>query len=125
MKLGFNLGFTVRESLGHSFFTAVLATQAGIEKLSNLRVLLMSNNRVKDWAEIEKLAGNTKLEELLFIGNPLVPMPGTPEYRLEVSIQDSGSCLQPDMIVFRQQACKFPMVRVVSSIGHGNAVDST
>ncbi len=60
--------------------------QAGVKKLLNLRVLLMSNNKVKDWAEISKLGSNAKLEELLLIGNPLVPMPGSPEYRLEVQI---------------------------------------
>jgi hypothetical protein len=30
--------------------------QAGIEKLSGLEVLYMSNNKVRDWAEIDKLA---------------------------------------------------------------------
>lgn len=59
--------------------------QVGIERLPNLRVLFMSNNRVKDWAEVERLSGNTKLEELLLIGNPLTPPTGTPEYRLEAS----------------------------------------
>jgi Leucine-rich repeat (LRR) protein len=30
--------------------------QAGVEKLSGLEVLYMSNNKVRDWAEIDKLA---------------------------------------------------------------------
>lgn len=59
--------------------------QVGIERLPNLRMLFMSNNRVKDWAEVERLSGNTKLEELLLMGNPLTPPTGTPEYRLEAS----------------------------------------
>jgi hypothetical protein len=34
----------------------ILLLQAGIEKLSGLEVLYMSNNKVRDWAEIDKLA---------------------------------------------------------------------
>ena len=45
--------------------------QNGIEKLGNLRVLLMSNNKIASWAEIDRLAGLGKLEDLLLIGNPL------------------------------------------------------
>ena len=57
--------------------------QAGIDRLPNLQVLLMSNNKVKDWSEIERLSGNPKLEDLLLMGNPLTPATGTPEYRIE------------------------------------------
>ena len=57
--------------------------QAGIDRLPNLRVLLMSNNKIKDWSEVERLSGNAKLEELLLMGNPLVPATGTSEYRIE------------------------------------------
>lgn len=45
--------------------------QAGIEKLPNLRVLYMSNNKVRDWAEIERLAALEHLEELLLLNNPV------------------------------------------------------
>lgn len=34
----------------------ILRVQAGIEKLSGLDVLYMSNNKVRDWAEIDQLA---------------------------------------------------------------------
>ncbi len=61
-----------------------VGVQAGIEKLVNLRVLWMSNNKVKDWGELDRLAANVRLEELLLIGNPLNPTPGSPEYRIEV-----------------------------------------
>ncbi len=57
--------------------------QTGIDRLPNLRVLLMSNNKLKDWSEVERLSGNGKLEELLLMGNPLAPPTGTPEYRIE------------------------------------------
>ncbi len=46
----------------------------------------MSNNKVRDWAELDRLAANACLEELLLLGNPFNPAPGTPEYRMEVKI---------------------------------------
>lgn len=65
--------------------------QAGIEKLTALRVLWMSNNKVKDWAELDRLVGNSHLEELLLLGNPLLPPPGSPEYRVEVHWLTEGA----------------------------------
>lgn len=51
----------------------------------------MSNNKIKDWTEVERLNGNSKLEELLLMGNPLTPATGTPEYRIEAgALQHSG-----------------------------------
>jgi dynein light chain 1 len=44
---------------------------AGIERCSRLRVLYASNNKIKDWAEIERLAGLEHLEDLLLLGNPV------------------------------------------------------
>jgi len=67
--------------------------QAGIDRLPNLQVLLMSNNRVKDWSEIERLSGNAKLEDLLLMGNPLTPATGTPEYRIEADPHALASVL--------------------------------
>jgi len=43
----------------------------GIASLKKLRVLYMSNNKVKDWVELERLAELPELEDLLFVGNPL------------------------------------------------------
>ena len=63
--------------------------QAGIEKLEVLRVFYASNNRIRDWVEIDVLAKCSSLQELVMMGNPLVPAPGTPEYRTEVC---SPSC---------------------------------
>lgn len=57
--------------------------QAGIDRLPNLRMLLMSNNKIRDWSEVERLSGNVKLEELLLMGNPMTPATGTAEYRIE------------------------------------------
>lgn len=62
--------------------------QGGIEKLSNLRVLYMSNNKIASWAEVDRLAALDKLEDLLLAGNPLYndyrDNNATSEYRIEV-----------------------------------------
>lgn len=34
-------------------------------------MLTLSNNKVKDWAELERLVALPALEELLLVGNPL------------------------------------------------------
>jgi dynein light chain 1 len=63
--------------------------QSGIEKLVNLRVLYISNNKISSWAEVDKLAVLDKLEDLLLAGNPLYndykENNATSEYRIEVS----------------------------------------
>ena len=58
--------------------------QSGLERMGALRVLYLSNNKVKEWPEVERLAANGALAELVLMGNPLVPVPGTDEYRYEV-----------------------------------------
>jgi hypothetical protein len=40
----------------------------GVNALKKLRVLYMSNNLVKDWAEFNKLQDMPNLEDLLFVG---------------------------------------------------------
>ncbi|KAK2078331.1 hypothetical protein QBZ16_004200 [Prototheca wickerhamii] len=62
---------------------------AGVEKARGLRVLYASNNRIKDWAEVDRLAALPDLEDLLLLGNPIhqeaVALAGsTQSYRLEV-----------------------------------------
>jgi len=44
---------------------------SGIEKLTNLRVLYMSNNPIKEWGEIDKLAGLPNLEDVLLVNTAL------------------------------------------------------
>ena len=48
----------------------------------------MSNNRVKDWGEVDRLTALPALEELLLVGNPLhtdfKDRGALPEFRLEV-----------------------------------------
>uniref|UniRef100_A0A8C6IMA4 NXF1/2/3/5-like leucine-rich repeat domain-containing protein n=1 Tax=Melopsittacus undulatus TaxID=13146 RepID=A0A8C6IMA4_MELUD len=43
----------------------------GIHVMKKLKVLYMSNNLVKDWAEFVRLAELPLLEDLVFVGNPL------------------------------------------------------
>ncbi|PKU37380.1 hypothetical protein llap_12317 [Limosa lapponica baueri] len=43
----------------------------GIRVMKKLKVLYMSNNLVKDWAEFVRLAELPLLEDLVFTGNPL------------------------------------------------------
>lgn len=51
-------------------------------------MLFLSNNRLKDWSEVERLAGMDQLEDLLLVGNPLYnearDSNATAEYRVEV-----------------------------------------
>jgi dynein light chain 1 len=64
--------------------------QAGIEKCSRLRVLYASNNRIKDWGEVDRLSALAELEELLLVGNPLYnewkENGALPQYRIEVRL---------------------------------------
>ena len=43
----------------------------GTHVMKELKILYMSNNLVKDWAEFVKLAELPCLEDLVFVGNPL------------------------------------------------------
>jgi dynein light chain 1, axonemal len=65
--------------------------QAGVEKAPLLRVLYASNNKIRDWAEVDRLVALTRLEDLLLIGNPLHndyrDRGALPEYRIEVDTQ--------------------------------------
>ena len=67
-----------------------LSKKAGLEKLVNLRVVYCSNNKLKDWAEVDRLKVLPALEELLLAGNPLhieyKDRQALPDYRLEVII---------------------------------------
>ncbi len=66
----------------------VCVTQNGVEKLVNLKVLLMSNNKVSSWGDVERLAALPSLEDLLLVGNPLYndykDRNELSEYRVEV-----------------------------------------
>jgi hypothetical protein len=59
------------QQLTHISFPPPAHVQSGVEKLSNLRVLFMSNNKLASINEIDKLSGLEKLEDLLLVGNPV------------------------------------------------------
>jgi len=43
----------------------------GLLPLTNLEVLYMAHNSIKDWAEVQKLATLPNLREVIFLGNPI------------------------------------------------------
>jgi Leucine-rich repeat (LRR) protein len=45
-----------------------IATLDGLAACANLQVLYISNNRIADWGELDKLAGLAHLREVLFLG---------------------------------------------------------
>lgn len=63
----------------------------GIEKLSNLRVLYLGNNKVRDWSEVDRLSSLDKLDDLLLRGCPLYEdnANNIATYRIEVTFTAS------------------------------------
>lgn len=43
----------------------------GIEKLQKLKVFYASNNKIKDWTEVARLANLPLLEDVVLRGNPI------------------------------------------------------
>lgn len=56
----------------------------GLSVLTNLSVLYMSNNLIKNWAELDKLAGLSNLRDVLFVGNPIYDDMSREQSRIEV-----------------------------------------
>lgn len=56
----------------------------GLSKLTKLQELFISNNNISDWSELEKLAANTELRDILLVGNPICNDMSKEEYRIEV-----------------------------------------
>lgn len=48
-----------------------IASLDGLSSLTNLTTLYMSNNAIKNWAELDKLACLPNLRDVLFVGNPM------------------------------------------------------
>lgn len=73
--------------------STIVVLQGGIEKLSNLKTLLMSNNKVASWSEIDRLGTLPALEDLLLVGNPLYndykDNNALADYRIEVGTCES------------------------------------
>lgn len=65
----------------------VIEKLTGLDKLAKLKVLYLANNRVKEWAEVERLAALSGLEDLLLKGNPIcddATKESASQYRIEV-----------------------------------------
>lgn len=57
----------------------------GVNVLKALKVLYMSNNLVKDWAEFNRLQEIPLLEDLLFINNPICENMDVESWRSQVT----------------------------------------
>jgi len=63
----------------------VIQKLSGVEALNKLKVLYMSNNQIASYDELERLDGLNKLEDVLFLGNPIHTAAESDEsYRLSV-----------------------------------------
>ena len=79
----------VAETLEELGYRRLIERLTNIDKLPKLRVLYMSNNKLENFKELDKLAGLQSLAELLLVGNPLHASAEKPdelgcEYRIEV-----------------------------------------
>lgn len=62
-----------------------IASLEGLQCLVNLSTLYMSNNKIKSFEELSKLATLPKLRDVLFVGNPMYDdLPDKNEARLHV-----------------------------------------
>lgn len=56
----------------------------GISVCTNLTTLYISNNAIKSWSELDKLAGLANLRDVLFVGNPIYDDMPKEQARIEV-----------------------------------------
>jgi len=61
-----------------------ISTLDGLGALSELTTLYLSNNQIKSWDELDKLKANTKLRDLLLVGNPIYEEFDKAQARIEV-----------------------------------------
>lgn len=54
-----------------------ISTLDGLSGLTNLTTLYISNNLIKSWAELDKLAALPNLKDVLFVGNPIYDESGS------------------------------------------------
>lgn len=57
----------------------------GIEVMKRLEVFYIGNNNIRDFTEVNKLAGLGALKDLLFCNNPCVESMETDNYRKDVA----------------------------------------
>lgn len=56
----------------------------GLHAMNKLTTLYMSNNNLKNFAELEKIAGLPNLKDVLFVGNPMYEGLSPTEARIEI-----------------------------------------
>ncbi|EGB11004.1 hypothetical protein AURANDRAFT_58761 [Aureococcus anophagefferens] len=56
----------------------------GLHAMTKLTTLYMSNNNLKNFAELEKIAGLPNLKDVLFVGNPMYEGLTAAESRIEI-----------------------------------------
>ena len=56
----------------------------GVDGLSKLTTLYISNNKLHDWEELNKIAGLVELKDVLFVGNPFYDGLTAEQQRVEV-----------------------------------------
>ena len=56
----------------------------GVDGLSKLTTLYISNNKLHDWEELNKIAGLVGLKDVLFVGNPFYDGLTAEQQRVEV-----------------------------------------
>lgn len=56
----------------------------GLGSLTKLTTLFMSNNQIKSFSELEKIAGLPNLKDVLFYGNPMYEGLSVQEARIEI-----------------------------------------
>merc|ERR1712224_223700 len=56
----------------------------GLSNLTNLQVLYMSNNQLKNFDELSKLSANPGLRDILLVGNPMYEGLEPTEAKIEV-----------------------------------------
>ena len=62
-----------------------ISTLDGLSHLTNLTTLYLSNNLIKSWAELDKLAELKNLKDLLLVGNPIYDeFEKGPQCRIEI-----------------------------------------
>lgn len=61
-----------------------IASLDGLAGCPNLTTLYVSNNLIKQWTELDKLAGLSNLKDVLFVGNPIYDDMPKEQARIEV-----------------------------------------
>ena len=107
----------VSETLEELWLSYNLITSLdGLASLGNLTTLYISNNQIKAWTEVEKLAALPRLRDLLLIGNPIYEGLSKEEARLEVLRRlPHLKKLDGDLVTHEEKE------KVTQSSGNGNA----